>query len=150
MPKKENANHKQFIRYRISGLSRTDAYMKAYNITDEDPKELKRKRRLAQINACHLVTTNNNIRKAIDQAIEESRVEAERTLALDLASAADTITEIREKGTVEDNTRLKAATYEIDRAMGKPRTDVNIDGTITGDITVVTAIQRPKDWKDGD
>lgn len=150
MPTKENANHKRFIRYRISGLSRTDAYMKAYNIGDEDPEKLKKKRRAAQIHASRLMVTNGDIRKEIARGIDESFAKAQEVFSLDLGEAAEAIVEIRKTGTKEDVVKLRAAEYIVDRNMGKPKTDVNIEGEIKGDITIITAIQRPEEPASGD
>ncbi len=139
---KLNANHKRFIRYRVSGLSKTAAYIKAYKL-DAD------KREYAYIAARRLLIRNDLVRKEINRRLDESTEEAQRTFALGMADAASTIVEIMQDGSKDDSVRLRAAEYIIDRGLGKPRTDVNLGGEIKGDITIVTAIKRPDGWRDG-
>jgi hypothetical protein len=136
MANKLNPQHKRFIRYRVSGLSRTDAYMKAYNITDGDPDKLSEKRRSAQRNASRLVNTFEYIREEIIRRMDESTEEAQETFSLEMAGAADTVAEIMRSGTKNDGVRLRAAEYIVDRGLGKPRTDVNLEGAITGDLNI--------------
>jgi hypothetical protein len=136
-----NVNQKRFIKYRVGGLSRADAYMKAYGNKNKDS---------ARRRASDLVRTNQDVRKEINRRLDESTEEAQETFALEMSEAAATIAEIRESGTKEDAVRLRAAEYIVDRGMGKPRTDVNLEGEIKGDITLITAITRPEGWKDGD
>ncbi len=126
-PKPLNANQKRFIKHRISGLSRADAYMKAYNNKNRDS---------ARKRASDLIRTNQDVSKEITRRINESAEEAQDTLALELAGAAATIAEIRKSGTKGANVRLRAAEYIIDRALGKPRTDVNLGGELQGEMTV--------------
>lgn len=138
---KLNGNHKRFIKARLNGKSNADAYIEAYKL-DADKRDYASK-------AASRLMKNEEVSDAINRAMDASVEEAQATLTLAMSQAACIVSQIMEDGTKEDGNRLRAAEYIIDRGLGKPRTDVNLAGEIKGDITIVTAIQRPKDQANG-
>lgn len=130
MPKsKLNPNHKRFVEYRLQGASRADAYIKAYNLPEG-------KRDYARKAAQKLMVTNQDVTAAIDRGLEQCIKQAKEILTLEMADAADTITEIKGSGTKDDAIRLRAAEYITDRGLGKPRTDVNLEGELKSDLNI--------------
>lgn len=131
-PKKSklNANHKRFIKARLSGKSQTQAYMDAYEID-------KKKRDYAGMAAARLMIGNDRVREAINERMDQATAEATDSLTLAMSEAADTVIEIMQDGSKEDGVRLRAAEYLIDRGLGKPRTNLNVDGSIARDINIV-------------
>lgn len=130
-PKKAklNANHKRFIKARLNGKSNADAYMEAYGLDDD-------KRVYARTAASRLMMTNDGVSEEISRRMDESLEEAQATLLIAMSEAASTISELAKTGTKEDGTRLRAAEYIIDRGLGKPRTDMNIEGNLKTESSV--------------
>jgi hypothetical protein len=127
-------NQKRYIRFRTSGHSRVDAYMKAYKTKNRD---------YASKAAHRLMKNYDEVRKEINRRMDESTEEAQATFALEMSEAAAAIVEMAKTGSKEDGVRLRAAEYIIDRGLGKPRTDVNFDGDLKGDLNIV--LKLPED-----
>lgn len=134
-PPKLNANHKKFIKARLSGKSNADAYISAYNI---DPS----KRDYAYMAASRLMG-NDMISRAIDRGMDASIQEAQAILNLAMSDAARTVVKLQASGTKEDGTRLRAAEYIIDRGLGKPKTIMDVDQTVHSDLNI--NLQLPED-----
>lgn len=120
-----NANQKKFVKNRIKGMSRTEAYMDAYGTED---------RVYARTAASRLMNTNDRVREAMRNYLDGAIQEAQELLEADSTEAAETLIELRKDGSKEDGVRIRAAQDILDRAGLKPVEKAEIFGSL--DISV--------------
>lgn len=116
-----NANQKRYVKNKLSGMSRSGAYMDAYDTEDED---------YARKAAHRLMTTNDDVRKTIREGLDAAIQEAQEILEADSIESVETLIDLRKAGDKEDGIRFRAAESILDRAGLKATEKAEVTGTL--------------------
>jgi len=103
---KLNTNQKRFIEYRLAGMGRIDAYMKAYDCKNRDS---------AKSDVSRLMLTNADVREELNRRLDACVAEAMETLRGEANRSAEAMAELRDYGNREYSVRLAAAKDILDR-----------------------------------
>lgn len=138
MSKRFTGQQANFIAlYTGGGMSRPEAYMKAYGVKDLI---------VARSNASRLMLTNADVRAEIDKRLAAGIDAAKKRLKSEAINTVEKLLDLRDRGNKEYSVQLSACKDILDRVGMKPKDEIDL--TQKGDLNIKLELPEDLDLDD--